>query len=520
MAKELPPRPSFPARRLNEGESVKSTPAAPPVLETPVVSPVPTPPLDFSGNNTLQSVELEEEYADENEFLGLNDSPFNLEDATPLSPELADPSPQRQLTPPAGLAASEFLQPETQESVSALSPQESVSESFSSPDINSASYNLLAPVKEEGSYITPELQDSIDKLLALITDEESSEVIINGPQEVMFKKNGARFHVPSINLGDVNTYHQILNDHVLCHSDTSKRITEDTYRIEAQLEINDKGDNHPPLLARINIVGPQVVRHSKVTIAKKSRVSFNLDDIANRGAMTVQMAEFLKICARGRITTVFSGLSGAGKTTMMEAFTKYFDPNDRVIVIEDTPELRVQMLDTVYLQTRSTNPGEDPSREISMEWLVRVTNRMRPDRILIGEIGGAEMGEFLIAANSGADGSMTTVHAGDPRRTLDKILGLAMKAGDAKNEMSIRRDIASTVQLIVQMTLIDGKHIVSHIEEVSNIMRQDSGMISTSTIYEFDRNIGYHVVRNRPSDNFIRFLNQRGLNLDINLFKR
>lgn len=368
------------------------------------------------------------------------------------------------------------------------------------------------------SGFTKEVEESAAVLLQLIGGDESSEVLMNGPSDIMYKSAGARYHVSNIDFHDIETYHRVINEYLLPHVDTKERITDHSYLVEGQLTLTDD-PNMPPQLARVHIVAPPVVAAAKVTIAKKSRTSLTVDDIVARGSMTRSMGEFLKSVARGRATIVFSGLSGAGKTTLLEAVSHHFDQNDRIVLVEDTPELRLPAADVVPMTTTSSKPGVDPASVVSMEWLVRMTNRMRPDRIIVGEVRGGEMGEFLVAANSGADGSMTTVHAADPRRTLDKVLGLAMKAEGAKSETSVSRDIASTIQLIIQLGLIDGRHVITHIEEVSHTIRQETGVIATTTIFEYDRATDRHIARNPPSEGFISFLGQRGVNLSHDLFR-
>lgn len=394
-------------------------------------------------------------------------------------------------------------------------------ESASFGDADVPGWVQSAPVTQGTPVFDEEVQESIDALLDVIRSDDSSEVIMNGPNEVMMKRDGVRYHVHSIRFGDEKTYHRVINEALLPWTDTQDRIHENAFLVEGQLELpHPDGDNEPPTIARVHVIAPPVTRYAKVTIAKKSRYSYNLDDLSERGAMTRAMAEFLKATARGRITTVFSGLSGAGKTTFLEASSHYFDQNDRVVVVEDTKELRLPTADTVYLTTTAHKPGVKASETVTMEWLVRATNRMRPDRIIVGEVRGGEMSEFLVAANSGADGSMTTVHASDPRRTLDKMLSLAMRSEGAKNEYSVIRDIASTVQLIVQLGLIDGKHYVLAIQEVSSIVRQDSNTIATTPLFEYDRQVGRHVVRNRPSDELLAFLHQRGVEVNMAWFTR
>lgn len=388
-----------------------------------------------------------------------------------------------------------------------------------------------APVEEEdtvssddGNYIsipddrnyTPQDLNAVQMLIAAISSDESTEVIMNGPDEVMIKKDGARYMVPSITFPDADTYHNVIDDFILKYTDTPDRIADTGYLMEGQLQF-DFGEDEPPMIARVHVMAPPVTRVAKVTIAKRSRRSYTVDDLVGRGSLPPGAGEFLKACSRGRVTTVFSGLSGAGKTTMLEACSHHFDQNDRIIVVEDIPELRLPVADTVKLTATSTKPGASKDKLVTLEWLVKATNRMRPDRIIVGEVRGGEMGEFLVAANSGADGSMTTVHAGDPQRTLTKMISLSMKAEGAKSELSVARDIASTVQLIVQLGLINGKHVVTHIEEVSETIREGSGLIATQPIFTYDRDRGTWKA-GRPSESLVAFLAQRGVQVQSNWF--
>lgn len=403
-----------------------------------------------------------------------------------------------------------------------------VSEDFSSDaeivpeeSYETENYDEDAPsseLEEEARSMTPEILESVQILLEAIAGDDSSEVLMNGPTEIMIKRSGKRYHIPNINFVDAETYHRVINKFILPYTDAKERIGPKSYLIEGQLEFPGE-DGEPPLLARVHVIAPPVVKHAKVTIAKKARYQYSIDDIVAKGSLTHNMGEFLKMVARGRLTTVISGLSGAGKTTLLEAMTHDFDEDDRVIVVEDTPELRVPIADTVYMTATSAKPGVKEADVVTIEWLVKATNRMRPDRIIVGEVRGGEMAEFLIAANSGADGSMTTLHAANPRQTLSKMLGLAMKSGDSKNEMTVQREIASTVQIIVQASLIDGKHVITHIEEVSVFTNNQTGAIATTTLFEYDRLTGKHMVKARPSEQLATFLAQRGVRIDPAWFR-
>lgn len=376
---------------------------------------------------------------------------------------------------------------------------------------------------DEYDRFAPEDFVAARNLIELLNDTTSSEILMNGPTSIMFKRNGQRIHADNIKFTTVEAYHQFIDDVILEYTDTADRIgtaSNDSYLIEGQLVLPDfEDDTQPPLLARVHILAPPVVPEAKVTVAKKSRNVLSLEEMVQNNSLSNQMAQFLIALARGRVTTVFSGLSGSGKTTLLETLSYYFDPNDRIIVVEDTPELRLPQADVVYLHSTPVKPGSDPRKAVSLEWLVASTNRMRPDRIIVGEVRGGEMGEFLIAANSGADGSMTTMHASTPKLTLDKMVSLTMKSGTAKSETSVARDIASTVQVIVQMALIEGRHIITHIEEVTRVIRKETGGIVTQTLFAYDRDRDMFAPQQRPTAELTSFLAQRGVEIDNSWFR-
>lgn len=363
------------------------------------------------------------------------------------------------------------------------------------------------------------LQPAAEKLLKLIAEDGVTEILMNGPQEILFRKEGQRFFVDDISFPDAESYHRVINEVILPLAKVKGRIGETPYLIEGQLEMDDPYDAKNTLLARIHIVAPPATDTAKITIAKKARYQYIIDDIIDNGAMSYGMGAFLKACSRARVTIVFSGLSGSGKTTILEALSFEFDTNDRVIVVEETPELRLPLEDVVYLPAQSVTPGIDSEDTVTVEWLVAQANRMRPDRIIVGECRGGEAAEFISAANSGADGSMTTLHASSPRQALDKLLTFYMKSQDDRSEFAVLRDISSTVQLIVQTNLIDGKHIVTQIEEVSKIIRKDGVTIATTPIFEYNRFKEKFEAKNRPSEQLIEYMASRGVQVDLSWFQ-
>lgn len=364
----------------------------------------------------------------------------------------------------------------------------------------------------------PKVREAAQRLLDYIADDTCSEVLLNGPNECSIKIKGGRYHCPEVAFGDATTYHAVLDAVVLKYCDTPDRIDGSKPIVEGQLELpamNGKAAMH----ARVHMVTPPGVKFAKVTIAKKPRVDITLDDMAAGGALSADAAEFLKAVARGHKTFVVSGGTGTGKTTLLQALSYYFDVNDRIIVVEETPELRLPQADVVYLKSALELPGMDPKDKYTLEFWVKQANRMRMDRIIVGETRGAEMAEWLVAANSGANGSATTVHAENPRRCLDKILTLASKAENSTSEQQLRREIAATVDVIIQAGLVDGRHVITAIEEISDTVASQTGQIQTNTLFEFDLQRNHHVVRSRPSDGFAASLSRQGVPLAPHWFK-
>lgn len=354
------------------------------------------------------------------------------------------------------------------------------------------------------------VKSSLNRLFEYITDDTSTEITMSSPNFLGFKRGGQRYVDDTVNFGDTETYHKVLNDFIMPLLSSYGRIGETTHRIEGQLFL--RGTNgEPPTVARVHIIAPPVVKNAVMTIAKKAKSQYNIDELSAGGSMSPEMADFFKKIAKGRATIIISGVSGSGKTTLLEAMSNEFDVSDRVILIEDTPELNLRVSDLVKLESYEPKPGEDPNSAITLEWLVKQTNRMRPDRIILGEIRGGEMAEFLTAANSGADGSITTLHAQTPQQAIQKMVSLAQKDSD-RSEAALLKDIASSVHIIIQTSLVDGQHKVSQVEEVSKVVGS-GGAIQTSTLFKYDSNEQRFIKDSRPSDELVKFLRNRGVDV-------
>lgn len=364
------------------------------------------------------------------------------------------------------------------------------------------------------------VDQSIRRLMDVLNDDGVSEVVMNTPSEVYRKTKGAHVHEPLINFGSVSAYHDAIDRALLSRTDTPERVSHSRGLVEGQMTLDAPQAGLPPTLARVHVVGPPATPWAVVTIAKKARVALTVDDITSNGAMTPDMSEFLKTAARGRATTVVSGPTGAGKTTLLQALASYFDPMDRVVVVEDTPELRLQLGNTIYLKSTPQRPGLEAKDNYTLEWFVRQANRMRMDRVIVGECRGPEFAEWLVAANSGAEGSMTTLHANDPRQALAKMLSLALKGGTQASERVIQRDIASTVDLIVQASPVDRKHVITSIVEVSSTVGEGGGVIQTNPLFEYERQTNMHRVVGQPSDTMKAWFAQRGVPVNQAWFRR
>jgi pilus assembly protein CpaF len=370
--------------------------------------------------------------------------------------------------------------------------------------------------------LSQEAKQNARRLIERIMDDKCSEVLMNGPNKIMVKENGNRFHLNDIKFDSIEEYHTVIDTLILAETDTKERIRDgNSSLIEGQLELADyENEGAPSLFARVHVLTPPAVKTAIVTIAKKAKKQFRIDDLVNKTAMSPPMGAFLKALSRGKATIVFSGLSGAGKTTLLEAASYEFDENDRIVVIEDTAELNLPVYDVVSLLATSKKPGQKVTEIVTMEWLVAQANRMRPDRIIVGESRGGEFAEFLTAANSGADGSMTTLHASGTRQAIDKMRNLAMKATTgSKDPKTVISDIASTVQVIVQMSLIDGRHVITQIDEVSDVVTAN-GTVSIQPIFLFDRSMNRFKAIGKPSEKLTSFLAGRGVTVDLSWFQR
>jgi pilus assembly protein CpaF len=315
----------------------------------------------------------------------------------------------------------------------------------------------------------------IDELLGfgpleeLLNDPDISDIMVNGPDQTYIEKKGKLVIAP-IRFRDEQHLFQIAQRIV---NQVGRRVDQTTPLADARLKDG----------SRVNVIVPPLsLRGTAISIRKFSEKPITLDMLKDFGSMSEQMCTALKIAGACRMNIVISGGTGSGKTTMLNALSKMIDPGERVLTIEDAAELRLQQPHWLPLETRP--PNLEGQGAITIGDLVKNALRMRPDRIILGEIRGAECFDLLAAMNTGHDGSMCTLHANSPRECLGRMENMILM-GDIKiPKEAISRQIAESVDLIVQVKrLRDGSRRTTNITEVIGM---EGDVIVTQELFKFE----------------------------------
>jgi pilus assembly protein CpaF len=232
--------------------------------------------------------------------------------------------------------------------------------------------------------------------------------------------------------------------------------------------------------SRVNaIIPPLALKGPTLTIRKFARDPYTMDDLVTFGSITATAGQFLAACVRGKLNILISGGTGTGKTTTLNAMSAYIPGEERIVTIEDAAELQLQQAHVITLESRP--PNIEGMGEVRIRELVRNSLRMRPDRIIVGEVRGAETLDMLQAMNTGHEGSLTTIHANSPRDALSRLETLVMTAGVELPHRAIREQIASAFDLLVQIQrLVDGSRRITHITEV---LRMESDVITLQDVF-------------------------------------
>jgi pilus assembly protein CpaF len=325
--------------------------------------------------------------------------------------------------------------------------------------------------REDRERLIAELADDIlghGPLERPLADETVTEIMINGPFDVWVEREGRLFET-SVQFTDESHLRRVINKIV---AQVGRRIDESSPMVDARLP---DGSRVNAVLPPLSLSGPLV------TIRKFSKRRLDMDDIVRLGTLSYESVDFLNRCVQAELNMVISGGTGTGKTTLLNAMSTAIPDRDRIVTIEDAAELRLNQRHVLRLEARPKNiEGEG---EIPIRSLVRNSLRMRPDRIIVGEVRGAEALDMLQSMNTGHDGSLSTVHANSPRDALARIETMVLMAGYDLPVKAIRQQVASALDLIIHLErLQDGSRRVTAISEVQ---RMESDVITLQSLYEF-----------------------------------
>jgi pilus assembly protein CpaF len=310
----------------------------------------------------------------------------------------------------------------------------------------------------------------IERLLA---DDTITEVMINGPHEVWIERGG-RITRSSVRFADDEHLRRIINKIV---SQIGRRVDESSPMVDARL----------PDGSRVNAVLPPVsLSGPLVTIRKFGRDRLSMDDMVRLGTISEDAVEFLDSCLQAKLNVLISGGTGSGKTTMLNALSASIPNSERIVTIEDAAELRLNQIHVLRLESRP--PNIEGEGEIRIRELVRNSLRMRPDRIIVGEVRGAEALDMLQAMNTGHDGSMCTVHANSTRDALARVETMVLMAGFDLPMKAVRQQVASALDLVVHLDRFpDGARRVMAITEV---LRMEGDIITLQDLFTYDVHAG------------------------------
>jgi len=316
--------------------------------------------------------------------------------------------------------------------------------------------------------------DVLDELLGygvlteLLNDPEVSEIMVNGPDKIYIERHG-KIQKTTINLENNEQVLRLIDRIIL---PLGRHIDSESPTVDARL----------PDGSRVNAVIPPVsIDGPTITIRKFQKDKLSVQQLIDYGSLTPFMAEFLKSCVVAKLNIIISGGTGSGKTTLLNVLSGYIPDDERVVTIEDAAELKLQQDHVVRLESKPAN--SEGRNAVTIRDLVRNALRMRPDRIVIGEVRGGEALDMLQAMNTGHDGSLTTLHANSPRDSISRLETMCMMAGMELPLKVIREQIASAIDLVVvQARLRDGTRRVTNITEVSGM---EGDTVTMSDIFKF-----------------------------------
>jgi pilus assembly protein CpaF len=324
---------------------------------------------------------------------------------------------------------------------------------------------------EHNELVTALVDDMVGlgPLEALLADPSISDIMVNGPFQV-YVERGGKLTLTDIKFQD--------NQHVM--NVATRIVTRVGRRVDESSPICDArlADG-----SRVNVIAPPLaIDGCSISIRKFSKKSITLDIMSRNATMSAKMSMLLKIAARSRLNILISGGTGSGKTTLLNALSQMIDHGERIVTIEDAAELQLQQPHVVRLETRP--PNLEGKGEVTMRGLVKNALRMRPDRIIVGEVRGGEALDMLQAMNTGHEGSMATIHANKPRDALTRLENMVGMAAASLPTKAIRQQISSAVDMIVQVSRMrdGGRRIIA----VTEVVGMEGDVIVTQDLFTFE----------------------------------
>lgn len=304
----------------------------------------------------------------------------------------------------------------------------------------------------------------------LINDPTVTEVMVNSPNDVFIERGGKIFKT-EVNFRDDNHIMHTIDKII---SPLGRRVDESSPMVDGRL----------PDGSRVNVIIPPLsIKGPTITIRKFAVDPYTLEDLIGFGTLNQDIAKMLRACVRGRINIIVAGGTGSGKTTLLNVISDFIPNNERIVTIEDAAELQLKQEHVVSLESRP--PNIEGKGHVAIRDLVINSLRMRPDRIIVGEVRGGEALDMLQAMNTGHDGSITTIHANNPRDTLGRLETMVMMSGMELPSRAIREQISSAINLIVFCArMTDGTR---KIMKVTEIVGMEAETITLQDLYKFNQ---------------------------------
>jgi pilus assembly protein CpaF len=365
---------------------------------------------------------------------------------------------------------------------------------------------------DEERLITELLHDTFDlgPITPLLLDEEISDILVNTHRQVYVERLG-RLELTPVSFRD-EAHLRLIIDRII--SRVGRRIDESTPLVDARL----------PDGSRVNaIIPPAALDGPILSIRRFRRRALSIDDLLGLDTLTPEISEFLTGCIHARLNMLITGGTGSGKTTLLNILSRYIPASERIVTIEDSAELQMQQPHVVRLETRP--PNIEGKGQITQRDLVKNSLRMRPDRIVVGEVRGDEVLDMLQAMNTGHEGSMTTIHSNGPRDALHRMENLVLISGHALPDKAIREQISSALDLMVHVSrLADGQRKLLSVQE---ILGMEGPVVTMQEIFRFvatgvdaDGKVNGHFEATGMVPKCLDRIRVTGIDIPSNLFER